>query len=1102
MHCESCGLESAAGARFCSGCGSPLAASAVVESRRERKVVTVLFCDLVGFTARSEAEDPEDVQRRLRRYHALLRQRIESFGGTVEKFIGDAVMAVFGAPLAHEDDPERAVRAALRIIEALDDLNAEESELELAVRIGVNTGEAVVDLDAHPERGEGFVTGDVVNTAARIQTGAPTDGIAVGEATYRATQRVFEYEVLPPVEAKGKAQPVAVWRPLRPHGRFGVDFLRSSDTPFVGREVERTLLQGLFERASRDGSVQLVTIVGEPGVGKSRLVGELSDFIDERPELVTWRQGRCLPYGEGITFWALGELVKAHAGIYDSDTPEAAAAKLMLVLPESDERTWLRARLLPLLGVGSPDADTSGSTSRDESFAAWRRFLETVAEDGPTVLVIEDMHWADAALLQFLAYFAEWAADVQLLLVCTARPELYERHGSWAGGIRNATSINLAPLSASESQILIGALLERSELTTRAEATILERAGGNPLYAEEFVRLLAERALDDRPEDDVALHSQSIEALIAARLDTLALERKALLQDASVLGKVFWTGALVAMAERDPREVEVALHELTRKELVRRSRTSSVEGEAEYSFWHGLVRDVAYAQIPRSERARRHVEAAAWIEGQAGERLEDVADILAHHYRSALDLTLSDGGREIEDLTVHARRFLVLAGDRALGLDLASAAAFFEQAIALTPRADDAHPLILLRLAEAMGDAGQLDESAAAVEQAISAFRERGDREQEATGLVRLAQLARDRSDGDFLTLAKEAVRLLEELPPGPPLVAAHEQLATAYLHRGLPVDSIAACQHALDLAAELGLPVPARALGYLGDARVELGDESGLAAMQQAVDLFVEAGAGSKSAGLMNNLALAQVPVRGPAVGLAGLDRASAFARQRGLRWVHRVIEDSRAYLLFEIGRLDEAIEVAGAAADEGGGADFARYISTACAIAFRVARDGAADDVDPDELVEIARAYRGGDLLLNCLGAAAALERARGRYESAAALLTELEATPGIKSPSHYAQWLPGLVRDAVAAGDVELAKRLADGVQPLYPLHRLALATAAAVIAEAEGDPAKATALYSEAAAGWEEYGWVREHELALAGLGRTADRGRELEPRLGE
>jgi class 3 adenylate cyclase/tetratricopeptide (TPR) repeat protein len=1066
-----------------------LPAAGAVESRRERKVVTVLFCDLVGFTARSEAEDPEDVQRRLRRYHLLLRRQIESFGGTVEKFIGDAVMAVFGAPVAHEDDPERAVRAALRIIEALGELNAEEEEFELAVRIGVNTGEAIVDLDAHPERGEGFVTGDVVNTAARIQTGAPIDGVAVGEAAFRATQRMFEYEPLLAVEAKGKAQPVEVWRPLRPHGRFGVDFLRSSDTPFVGREVERTLLQGLFERAARDSSVQLVTIVGEPGVGKSRLVAELSNFIEERPELVTWRQGRCLPYGEGITFWALGELVKAHAGVYDSDAAETVAAKLMAVLPESDERAWLRARLLPLLGVDSPGADSSGAASREESFAAWRRFLETIAEDGPTVLVIEDMHWADAALLQFLVYFAEWAADVPLLLVCTARPELYERHGGWAGGIRNATSINLAPLSAAESQVLIGALLERNDLTPRAEGTILERAGGNPLYAEEFVRLLVERTPSGDQQDDVALHSQSIEALIAARLDTLALERKALLQDASVLGKVFWAGGLVAMGERDPREVEVALHELTRKELVRRSRTSSVEGEAEYSFWHGLVRDVAYAQIPRADRARRHVEAARWLERRAGERLEDVADILAHHYRAALDLTLSDGGRDIDDLTVQARRFLALAGERAMSLDHAQAAAFFEEALALTPHEHEAHSRTLLRLAETMRDVGRLDEAAAAVEQGISAFRERGDREQEATGLVALAQLARDRSHGDFLALAREAVRLLEELPPGPPLVAAYEQLATAYLHRGLPADSIAAGQRALDLAAELGMPAPPRALGYLGDAMVELGDQSGLATMQQAIDLMVEAGF-SDAVGLMNNLALAQVPAHGPVAALATLDRASAFAHQRGLRWAHRVIESSRAYQLFDTGRIDEAIAVVDTAVNEGGDADFTRHISSACAIAFRVARDGSADSgVDIDELVETARAYGDGDLLLNCLAAAAALQRARGNDKSALALLSELESTPSIKSPAHYAQRLPGLVRDAVALGDVDLAKRLAEGVRPLYRLHRLALEAAAAAIAEAEGDLARAATLYRELAAGWHSYGSVREQEHALAGVART-------------
>jgi len=301
-----CGKESPEGFQFCGSCGAPLTEQPAPSVLEERKMVSVLFCDLVGFTAASESVDPEDVRARLRPYHARVREEIERYGGTVEKFVGDAVMAVFGAPVAHEDDAERAVRAGIRILEAIGELNEREAGLSLQVRIGINTGEAVVALTARPELGEGIVTGDVVNTASRIQSAAPVDGVAVSEPTYRATERVFEYEELEPVVVKGKTEPVALYRPLQPRAQFGRDVTRSHAAPLVGRELERPLLIGTFERAAQQASCQLVTIVGEPGVGKSRLCAELFGYVEERPGLVRWRQGRCLPYGEGIFVLGVG----------------------------------------------------------------------------------------------------------------------------------------------------------------------------------------------------------------------------------------------------------------------------------------------------------------------------------------------------------------------------------------------------------------------------------------------------------------------------------------------------------------------------------------------------------------------------------------------------------------------------------------------------------------------------------------------------------------------------------------------------------------------------------------------------------------------------
>ena len=605
VSCPCCGRENPEGFQFCGFCATPLSEQPSAAVREERKVVSVLFCDLVGFTAASDAADPEDVRARIRPYHQRLRPEIERHGGTVEKFVGDAVMAVFGAPVAHEDDAERAVRAGLRVLEAIEELNEADPRLSLQVRVGVATGEAVVALGARPEQGEGIVTGDVVNTASRLQGAAPVNAVAVGEETYRQTERIFDYEELDPVSVKGKAAPLALYRPLRARARFGTDVTRSHAAPLVGRELEKQRLIGTLERSVQQRSCQLVTVVGEPGVGKSRLCAELFAYIEERPGLVRWRQGRCLPYGEGIAFWALGEIVKAECGILESDSPQEARAKLERALPEDEQdRPWLRARLGPLVGVPAEPV------SQEESFTAWRRFLEALAADAPAVLVFEDLHWADPALLGFLEHLADRAEGVPLLLLCTARPELYERQPGFGANVRNAQRINLAPLSDEETARLIAALMQRAVLPAETQRTLLERAGGNPLFAEEFVRLLADRG---------GLEAEvpgSVQALIAARLDTLSPERKGLLQDASVVGKVFWAGALAEMGGREAREVELALHELARKELVRPSRSSSMVGEAEYGFWHALVRDVCYGQIPRAARADRHRAAAAWIEAE------------------------------------------------------------------------------------------------------------------------------------------------------------------------------------------------------------------------------------------------------------------------------------------------------------------------------------------------------------------------------------------------------------------------------------------------------------------------------------------------------
>ena len=1046
--------------------------------------MSVLFCDLVGFTAASERADPEDVRARIRPYHARLREEIEGYGGTVEKFVGDAVMAAFGAPVAHEDDAERAVRAGLAILEAIAELNDADPDLELQVRVGINTGEAVVAIGARPEQGEGIVTGDVVNTAARIQGAAPVGGVAVGEQTYRATGRVFEYEPLEPASVKGKAEPLTLWRANAARSRFGTDITRRYTTPLVGRELEKPLLIGTFERAAQQGSVQLVTLVGEPGVGKSRLVAELFAYLKTKQELTRWRQGRCLPYGEGITFWALGEIVKAEAGILESDSGEVASAKLeAAVSPEEPERQWLLQRLGPLVGV-----EAASPAERQELFTAWRRYLAGLAAARPSVLVFEDLHWADEALLAFLEHLAEWAEGVPLLLLCTARPELFERRAGWASGQRNSHTINLPPLSDAETAELVSHLITTSVLSADLEQLVLERAGGNPLYAEEFVRLLADR---DLGAGEAEL-PEGLQALIAARLDTLSPERKSLLQDAAVLGKVFWVGALAEIGGRDQAELELALHELARKELVRPARVSSMEGESEYSFWHLLVRDVAYGQIPRAERARRHRAAAAWIERKAGERVEDLAEVLAHHYLQALELAEAAGDTEqAEELAVPARRFLTLAGERALGLDTAQAEARLARALELCPADDPERPELLLRWADAAFQAGRPREAAAALDEALDLVRARGENEAEAGALILLARVRHRLGEGPQVALAGEAVDLLEQEPPSPALIAAQTHLAQAHFLAGSYGEAIASADRTVTLAKRLGLPVPPFALAARGNSRAYLGDPDGLAEMERALPMLIEQGAGNQAATLQNNLAIARYPLQGPARSLADFEQGIAFCEQRGLTNMAETMEADCPGLLVELGRPEEALERAGAvdAAAEASGGTWVLMWVRALELATHLAR-GEADGASgiADWLIEAARTQATSDATVEVLAAVAAARLAAAEPDQARALLAEIEQTPGARDVPYYSRQLGAMLRTALAAGDPDLARRLADGLEPRYPLREHALCAAHAQLAAHAGDHADAATLYAEAAGRWQQFGNVREHAYALLGQGR--------------
>lgn len=807
--------------------------------RRERKVVTVVFCDLVGFTAQAESLDPEDVEAILRPYHARVRAELERHGGTVEKFIGDAVMALFGAPTAHEDDPERAVRAALAIRDS-----AVDEGLEL--RVGITTGEALISLDASPGEGEGMASGDVVNTAARLQGAAPVNGILVDETTHRATRHVIEHEGAPPVEAKGKSQPVSVWQALHARSRPGVDVAHEARAQLVGREQEIRVLRDALDRVRQSRTSQLLTLVGVPGIGKSRLLFELRAMVEADAELITWRQGRCLAYGDGITLWALGEIVKAQAGIHEQDPPTEAAAKIHRAVEDAVEEridaAWVESHLLALVGLAGENEIVSDR--RGEAFSAWRHFFEALAHQRPLVLVIEDLHWADESLLDFLDELVEWVTDVPLLVVATARPELLERRPGWGGGKLNATTIALAPLSDEQTALLLGRLLDRPVLAAEAQRVLLERAGGNPLYAEQFAELFLEQG-----SAEALSLPESLQGIISARLDGLPQEEKELLRDASVIGKVFWAAAL----RREPDQMSASLHSLARKAFVRQQRRSSVEGESEFAFAHALVRDVAYGQIARADRAEKHRHTAEWFASLG--RPEDHAEMLAHHWTSALELA-SASGQDTSALEEPARLALSAAGDRAMSVNaFSAAAAYYGQALALWPPEDHERPGLLARRARCLAltdDAGAF----AALEEARDALLAAGDRDAAAEVEARLAVSWWRRSETEQSALHLSRA---EELVRGSRSHAATRVLATraqAHALAGDYAEAVELASHVLELADELDDDqLRALALNVLGGAKVSLGDLHGIDDQARSVDIAAAANLSSAST-FANNLA------------------------------------------------------------------------------------------------------------------------------------------------------------------------------------------------------------------------------------------------------
>jgi class 3 adenylate cyclase len=656
--CRSCGQENPDIARFCLACGAPLEQEAA--RREERRIVSVVFVDLVGFTSRSEQLDPEDVRAILTPYHGTVRDELESFGGVVEKFVGDAVMAVFGAPTAHGDDPERAVRAALAVRDAVAALNVEQPELELRIRGAVNTGEAVVTLSARPALGEAMVAGDVVNTASRLQQHAPVGEIIVGEETYRATRSAIAYEPVEAVTAKGKTTPIEAWRAVTTTTASGERDL--SSTPFVGRAREVGLLDATWERVELERRPHLITVLGPPGVGKSRLTAEFTERIAARGGRVI--RGRCLPYRERSAYGAFGMQMKELAGIFDSDEVDVATGKLRTLVEQlvgKEEAESVAGHLAILLGLETK----ATAPDRDSLFQSVRLFIEAGAQDEPTAFVFEDIHWADPVLLDLIELLAARLHDLPVLLLTLARPELLDARPGWGGGLLAYNALPLEPLGGPEASQLALHLLGAD---TKA-AQVAEAAEGNPLFIEQLAAVLSERGT----EGTEALPT-TIRGLVAARLDALPAEEREVILDASICGRIFWKGALLRIA-RDPDCLGDALAALERRDLVRRDTVSRIEGDVQWSFKHVLIRDVAYDLQPRARRKEGHRQVAEFIEASTPE-VGEAGAALARHWRAA---------GELEHAVQH---FVAAAEEAERGWAKQYAVTLYKEALDMTPQED------------------------------------------------------------------------------------------------------------------------------------------------------------------------------------------------------------------------------------------------------------------------------------------------------------------------------------------------------------------------------------------------------------------------------
>jgi class 3 adenylate cyclase/tetratricopeptide (TPR) repeat protein len=919
--CPACGAALEGSEKFCGECGAPLTgdaapAEAAPGPAAERRLVSVLFADLVGFTAASAERDPEETRELLSRYFETCKRLIALYGGTVEKFIGDAVMAVWGTPTATEDDAERAVRAALDLVAAVSALGDEVGAPGLRARAGVLTGEAAVTIGAE---GQGMVAGDLVNTASRIQAAADPGSVLVGEATRRATEPAIVYHDAGAFELKGKDGLMPLWRALRVvSGARGSLKSHGLEAPFVGRERELRQIKDLFHASAEDGRPHLVSITGIAGIGKSRLSWEFYKYMDGLPQVIYWHRGRCLAYGEGVTYWALADMVRMRCRIAEEEEPASALAKLRMVLeehvPDPDERKFVEPRLAQLLGLGDQEP-----RERQDLFAAWRLFFERLAHVYPTVLAFEDMQWADESLLDFVEYLLEWSRSSPLYVITLARPELLERRPNWGAGHRNFSSLYLEPLSPGAMEDLLNGLVPGLPAEVRTQ--ILERAEGVPLYAVETVRMLLDRGLLVQegsvygPVGEIGSLEvpETLHALIAARLDGLSADERRLLQDGAVLGKTFTPAGLAALGDRPDEELQPILAGLVRKEVLGVQADPRSPEHGQYGFLQDLVRHVAYETLSKRDRRARHLAAADYLEAAFAAEESEVVEVIASHYLDAYRAV--PDAEDAEATRRRAYETLVRAGGRAASLGAAAEARrYFEESAALTDDQPEQADL-LMRAGDMATRTGDPEAARLIYERSIAIYEALGDRHAAAQVRVKWSNAlsftgrrdeALDRLEGAFEVLAADE--------PGEDLAVAAASLSRAYWFMGDIERAGDRAELALEIAEKQALPaaltIGLRAKSAVLFSRGHRNEADAL--LKQALEVALGHDLLDDASTCYFILSDRCFRDDRYADALHYLDESLALANRLGSRRFQWGTQAERTYALLMLGQWDEVIETA----------------------------------------------------------------------------------------------------------------------------------------------------------------------------------------------